>query len=158
MPHFSFVGREATDAIDVQLKCCFEPYSHFHNSRERNPSKFFHCLGFRNWKSQRFRAAQGLRFAFCVNGKRLNDLSFAVLAEQVVAVRYKGLVLDGGYRLDLVVEDLIIVELKSVETVLPVHHAQLLSYLRLTNKPLGLLINFNVPVLVNGVKRIVNGF
>jgi GxxExxY protein len=88
----------------------------------------------------------------------LQQRRLAVLAEQVVAVRYKGLVLDGGYRLDLVVEDLIIVELKSVETVLPVHHAQLLSYLRLTNKPLGLLINFNVPVLVNGVKRIVNGF
>jgi GxxExxY protein len=58
----------------------------------------------------------------------------------------------------LLVEDEIVVEIKSVETTLPVHHAQLLSYLRLTKKQLGLLINFNVPVLIKGVKRIMNGF
>jgi hypothetical protein len=52
---------------------------------------------------------------------------------------------------------LIVIELKAVETILPVHHAQLLSYLRLTGKPLGLLINFNVPVLIKGVKRVMNG-
>ena len=51
-----------------------------------------------------------------------------------------------------------IVELKSVDTVLPVHHAQVLSYLRLTNKPLGLLVNFNVAVLTSGVDRIKNGY
>ena len=78
-----------------------------------------------------------------------------VCSELVVPVRYKELVLDGGYRLDLLVEDAIIVELKSVETVLPVHRAQVLSYLRLLNKQLGLLINFNVERIVVGVDRIV---
>ena len=67
-----------------------------------------------------------------------------VSAELIVPVRYKKLLLDGGYRLDLLVEEAVIVELKSVEMVLPVHRAQLLSYLRLTEKSLGLLINFNV--------------
>jgi GxxExxY protein len=81
---------------------------------------------------------------------------FTVVSEGPVAVRYKDLLLDGGYRLDLLVEDALIVEVKSVETILPVHHAQLLSYLRLTKKRLGLLINFNVPVLYKGVKRIIN--
>jgi GxxExxY protein len=80
-----------------------------------------------------------------------------VAAERTVPIRYKNLVLEGGYRLDLLVEDEIIVELKSVETVLPVHGAQLLSYLRLTNKSLGLLINFNVPRLVQGITRVING-
>ena len=79
-------------------------------------------------------------------------------SEVVIPVRYKDLVLDGGYRLDLLVEDAIVVELKAVETVLPVHRAQVLSYLRLTDKQLGLLINFNVERLVVGVDRIVNKF
>ena len=63
-----------------------------------------------------------------------------------------------GYRLDLLVNDTVIVETKSVEKVLPVHCAQLLSYMRLTDKRLGLLVNFNVPCLLTGVKRIVNKF
>jgi GxxExxY protein len=71
----------------------------------------------------------------------------------VIPVVYKNLVLDGSYRLDLLVEEAIIVEIKAVEVVLPVHHAQLLSYLRHTGKPLGLLINFNVEVLRKGVIR-----
>lgn len=81
-----------------------------------------------------------------------------VQSELIVPVRYKHLVLDGGYRLDLLVEDAIIVELKAVENVLPVHQAQVRSYLRLTDKRLGLLINFNVGTLVTGVDRIVNKF
>ena len=88
----------------------------------------------------------------------LGERALSVSAEQVLPVRYKGLVLDGGYRLDLLVQDEIIVELKSVETVLPVHYAQVLSYLRLTGKTLGLLINFNVPRLVDGVTRVANNF
>jgi GxxExxY protein len=88
----------------------------------------------------------------------LRERGLSVAAERFVAVQYKELVLDGSYRIDLLVEGEIIVELKSVETVLLVHHAQLLSYLRLTKKRLGLLINFNVPVLVKGVKRIMNGY
>ena len=70
---------------------------------------------------------------------------------------YRHLIFEAGYRLDLLVEDQVLVELKAIEMILPIHHAQLLSYLRLTGKPLGLLINFNVPVLVNGVTRKMNG-
>jgi GxxExxY protein len=74
-----------------------------------------------------------------------------------VPICYKDAIVEGWYRLDLLVENEVLVEIKAVETVLPVHHAQLLSYLRLTKKPLGLFINFNVPVLVKGVKRMMNG-
>ena len=81
-----------------------------------------------------------------------------VESEQSIPVRYKTLILDGRYRIDLIVDDTIIVELKSLETVLPVHHAQVLSYLRHTKKPLGLLMNFNVAVLADGVERIKNGY
>jgi GxxExxY protein len=88
----------------------------------------------------------------------LRERGLSVRSEQIVPVRYKNLVLGGGYRLDLIVEDAVIVELKSVEVVLPVHYAQLLSYLRHTDRSLGLLINFNVHVLTKGVKRIRNGF
>jgi GxxExxY protein len=86
---------------------------------------------------------------------RQRDLS--VVSERAVTIQYKGVIIEGGYRLDLLISDAVLVEIKAVEVVLPVHHAQLLSYLRLTNKPLGLFINFNVPVLVKGVKRIMNG-
>jgi GxxExxY protein len=68
-------------------------------------------------------------------------------------VTYKGIRLDGGYRLDLVYEKRVIVELKAVEEVLPVHEAQLLTYLKLTGIRVGLLLNFNVPVLKNGIYR-----
>ena len=71
-------------------------------------------------------------------------------------VRYKDLEIKLGYRIDLLVEDSLIVELKAVEKVEPVHKAQLLSYLRLTDRKLGLLINFNVKLLKSGIKRIVN--
>jgi GxxExxY protein len=73
-----------------------------------------------------------------------------------VALHYKGLHLDQSYRLDLIVAGSIIVELKSVEKLLPVHQAQLLTYLKLKRLPLGLLINFNVAVLRSGIVRIVN--
>ena len=73
-------------------------------------------------------------------------------------MEYKGLKLDCGYRLDLVVENLVIVELKSVNKIDPIHEAQLLTYLRLRNSWVGLVINFNVAVLKNGIKRIVNGY
>ena len=71
-------------------------------------------------------------------------------------VVYKGVKFDCGYRMDIVVENLIIVEIKAIEKILPVHEAQLLSYLKLYNKKIGLLINFHVPVLKSGLKRIVN--
>jgi GxxExxY protein len=66
---------------------------------------------------------------------------------------YKGLKLDCGYKLDLIVHDQIILELKAVEKLLPIHEAQLLTYLRLTGKRVGLLINFNVPLLTQGIIR-----
>ncbi len=86
----------------------------------------------------------------------LRMLGMKVTVEQLVPICYKNLVLEGSYRIDLLVNDGIILELKAVEQLLPVHYAQLLSYLRLTDRPLGLLINFNVPRLVQGVRRIVN--
>ena len=73
-------------------------------------------------------------------------------------VVYKGIKLDCGYRLDLVVEDLIVVELKAVEKLLPIHEAQLLTYLKLYHRSIGLLINFNVPLLRDGLKRMVHNF
>ena len=87
----------------------------------------------------------------------LRQRDLGVVAEQLVPICYKEVIFEGGYRLDLQVADQVIVEIKAIENLLPVHHAQVLSYLRLTGKPIGLLINFNVPVLVKGVKRIMNG-
>jgi GxxExxY protein len=81
-----------------------------------------------------------------------------VAVEQAVPLQFRGVVLDGSYRIDLLINHEIIVEIKAVEKVIPVHYAQLLSYLRLTGKRLGLLINFNVPLLARGIKRIVNHF
>jgi GxxExxY protein len=83
----------------------------------------------------------------------LRARNLKVISESSLPVRYKHLILDSGYRLDLLVEDAVIVELKAVETVLPVHRAQVLSYLRLTDKQLGLLINFNVERVVLGGLR-----
>jgi GxxExxY protein len=73
-----------------------------------------------------------------------------------LAIEYKGIKVSADLRIDLVVEDRVILELKSIEKLLPVHGAQLLSYLRLSGLSLGLLINFNVPVLKDGIKRVVN--
>jgi GxxExxY protein len=73
--------------------------------------------------------------------------------QEPLPVRYKGVQLDCGYRLDLIVEDAVIVELKSVEALLPLHEAQLLTYMRLCNKKVGLLINFNVERLNQGIVR-----
>jgi GxxExxY protein len=68
-------------------------------------------------------------------------------------VEYKGIKLDCGYRVDLIVQEEVVVELKCVERVLPIHEAQLLTYMRLTGKRVGLLINFNVPLLTRGITR-----
>ena len=72
-------------------------------------------------------------------------------------IEYKGMKLSAGYRMDIVVDGLVILELKSIEKVLPIHEAQLLTYLRLSKIWLGLLINFNVPVLKEGLHRRVQG-
>lgn len=71
-------------------------------------------------------------------------------------VSYKEVKLDCGYRIDILVEEEVIIELKTVEKLLPIHEAQLLTYLKMMDKRLGLLISFNVPVLRDGIKRIAN--
>jgi len=71
-------------------------------------------------------------------------------------VIYDGIYLDAGYRLDILVEEKVIVELKSVERILPIHEAQLLTYLKLADKKIGLLINFNVTLLKKGIVRKIN--
>jgi GxxExxY protein len=82
------------------------------------------------------------------------DLRGILFQRQVeLPIVYKGMRLDCGYRIDLLVEDLVIVELKAVEKLAPIHEAQLLTYLRLSGKRVGLLINFNVPVLRDGIIR-----
>ncbi len=75
--------------------------------------------------------------------------------EKALPVSYKGLDLDCGYRIDLLVKNRIILELKCVEKILPIHEAQLLTYMRLSGKRTGLLLNFNVPLLKDGIKRMV---
>jgi len=80
----------------------------------------------------------------------------SVARQQPLPVKYKGKKLDCGYRLDTVVENAIILELKSCEKIEPIHKAQLLTYLKLSGLSLGLLLNFNVPVMRDGIVRIVN--
>jgi GxxExxY protein len=70
-----------------------------------------------------------------------------------IAVEYKGIKLESKYRIDILVNNLVIVELKSCDALLPIHEAQLLTYLKLTGLKVGLLINFNVPILKDGIKR-----
>ena len=76
--------------------------------------------------------------------------------EVPVPIKYESVALDIGFRADMIVEDLVIVELKSVEQIAPVHKKQLLTYLRLTDKHLGLLINFGAPLIKDGITRVVN--
>ncbi|MCA1804242.1 MAG: GxxExxY protein [Xanthomonadaceae bacterium] len=73
-------------------------------------------------------------------------------------VKYKGVRLECGYRMDLVVDGCLLLELKAVDSITMIHEAQLLTYLKLTKLRLGLLINFNVPVLHKGIRRFANGF
>ena len=80
---------------------------------------------------------------------------FAVVNQQLVRVRYKDLVFDEPLRFDVLVEECLLIEVKSVERILPVHKAQLLSYMKLLNIPVGLLINFHEPTLKNGISRLI---
>jgi len=88
----------------------------------------------------------------------LRKRNFKVDQQLVLPVYYDGLKIDVGYRLDILVEDVIIVEIKSIEKLAPIHEAQLLTYLRLSDKRLGLLINFNAIHLTDGIKRVANKF
>jgi len=86
----------------------------------------------------------------------LMQRGFKVMQQVPLPLVYKNVKLDCGYRLDLLVNDAVIVEVKSVESLQPIHEAQLLSYLRLADCKVGLLINFNVKLLKHGIKRFVN--
>ena len=83
-------------------------------------------------------------------------LGIAAEREYRLVARYKGEILDDAYRIDFLVDGKLVVELKNVDRILPVHRAQMLTYLRWTNCQLGLLINFNVPLLRDGVSRVIN--
>lgn len=87
----------------------------------------------------------------------LKKYNLKVEKQKQLPLVYEEVKLDAGYRIDIIVEDKFIVEIKSVEVLNDVHLAQLLTYLRLSNCKLGLLINFNVSLLKNGVKRVING-
>jgi GxxExxY protein len=89
--------------------------------------------------------------------KTMVDEGLFVTSQIILPVVYKGEKLEKDFVLDLLVEDEIIVELKSVENILPVHEAQLVTYLKLSDKKLGLLINFNVTLLKDGIRRRING-
>ncbi|HHT9130156.1 MAG TPA: GxxExxY protein [Candidatus Brocadiaceae bacterium] len=78
--------------------------------------------------------------------------------QKPLPIVYRGVKLECGYRLDLLIENEVIVEIKSVETLLPIHKAQLMSYLKLSDCKVGLLINFNVELLKDGIQRVVNNF
>jgi len=86
----------------------------------------------------------------------LAERGLVVEKQVALPVWYKGVRLEAGYRLDIVVENEVIVEIKSVDELVPIHTAQLLSYLKLSDRKLGLLINFNVELVKNGIKRIAN--
>lgn len=90
--------------------------------------------------------------------KELSDKRLNLQRQVMLPVVYKGDVMDLNFRIDLLVEDEIILELKAVDVLLPVHEAQIITYLKLAEKWLGFLINFNVPKLIDGFKRKVNNF
>ena len=81
--------------------------------------------------------------------------SIAFERQKALPIKYKGKLLDCSYRIDLFIEGRVIIELKSVEKILPVHEAQLLTYLKLTGTKTGLILNFNAPLLKDGLRRLV---
>ena len=93
-------------------------------------------------------------YAACLKHELISR-GLRVAAEVPLPVVYGGVKLDVGYRLDLVVEDVVVVELKAVESLAPIHEAQIISYLKLGRKPIGLLINFHTLHLKDGIKRFV---
>ena len=87
----------------------------------------------------------------------LRKSGLMVRQQVLIPIQYDDLKIDNGYRIDVLVENAVVVELKAVEALLPVHRAQLLSYLRLGNFRLGFLLNFNAPHMRHGIARLVNG-
>lgn len=88
----------------------------------------------------------------------LRKRGLRVESQVPLPVVYESVKLEVGYRIDLLVENVIVVELKACESIAPVHRIQLLSYLKLSNKPLGLLLNFHVPLMRDGIVRMTNGY
>lgn len=88
----------------------------------------------------------------------LTKRGYLVERQKALPVQYDSIIIDVGYRIDLLVNDSIIIELKAVTELAPIHHAQLLTYLKLSYKPLGFLINFNVPLIKSGIRRVANQF
>jgi GxxExxY protein len=86
----------------------------------------------------------------------LRDAGFKADVKVKLPLTYRGIQLDAGYEIDIIVNDLVVIELKTVTAILPVHHAQLITYLKLTGKPIGLLLNFNVAHLKDGIVRKIN--
>jgi len=87
----------------------------------------------------------------------LQKRGLQVIRQQPIPVVYEDIRMELGFRADLIIENRVVVEIKSVEAIAPVHKKQLLTYLRLTDKSLGLLINFNVDLIKDGITRVVNG-
>lgn len=87
----------------------------------------------------------------------LRQGGFEVVSQKLIPIEYEGITIDEGFRADIIVNDLVILELKSVKRIEDIHLKQLLTYLRLSDKKLGLLINFNEKLLRNGIKRVING-
>ncbi|MCK5520360.1 MAG: GxxExxY protein [Candidatus Marinimicrobia bacterium] len=87
----------------------------------------------------------------------LKEAGLNVATQVFIPIKYKNLRIDNALRIDILINNKIIIELKAVNELADIHTAQLLSYLKLTNNTLGLLINFNVPIIKKGIKRIING-
>ncbi|MBP3286668.1 MAG: GxxExxY protein [Prevotella sp.] len=94
-------------------------------------------------------------YEYCLKSE-LEKQGLTVDTQVDIPLYYKGQQTGKCYRIDMLVEDKIIIELKAVDKLLPIHEVQLVTYLKLTKKPIGLLINFNVPVLKDGIKRKIN--
>lgn len=96
-------------------------------------------------------------YEYCL-AHELESLGFTVERQVALPIIYKGIKLDAGYRIDLLINQKLIIEIKSIEALAPIHTAQLLTYLKLKDLKLGLLINFNSVVVKGGIKRIINGY
>ncbi len=90
--------------------------------------------------------------------QELSLRNIEVKSQVFLPLHYKGVELNKDFRIDILVENEIIIELKAVDTILPVHEAQIISYLKLADKKLGFLINFNVPLIKDGFRRFINGY
>ena len=88
----------------------------------------------------------------------LTSRGIKVERQKPLPIQYKGIRLDCGYRMDMVVENKLVLEIKAVDQIAPIHEAQLLTYLRMSGCQVGLIMNFNVPLFKDGLKRIVNGY